>query len=315
MATIKCACGFENKENQKFCSECGSLLSKSVATSSVQAPSESEKKPEPVNVYPEDKDLKLMLDWCKTVGPLVTGTRYDELVLYYDEKNNSFQIHKYANSGIGSAVHEGYYTSKEHADRIMSTANVGSVLKYGNFKNPLMGGSVVFKFRNAQDEIVRLENYNSEVYAVVSDVLVLFGEGIKSENRIIPEYARSWKSFSVVSTGMSTDNCYSFFLERYENGRTSVKGRYFTEGKKKEISKWKTLSASEEKKLDGIPLGLLLSKVVVTQNQNPMMGFFPMANDMPTVSVSITYEDGKTDSKIPDDNILGELKELLSNII
>ena len=66
--------------------------------------------------------------------------------------------------------------------------------------------------------------------------------------------------------------------------------------------------------LEKIPLGLMLSDVV--QDSNPMMtaGFVGFALDSDSLSVSITYTDGKRDRKIPDREMIKALDELMKRV-
>lgn len=314
MEKIICSCGCICDASQNFCAECGSRLSNVVTNDTGSIPSIPDKKSEPVNVFPDDTDLKLLLDCFEKVGPLVTGDRYSETVLYYDEKNDSYQIHKYASQGYGNNTHEAYYTTKEHADRIMKSINTDVILNEENRGMPVCGGSRVIKFINAQDELVRVEYHTGEIFKAVADVLVVVHEAVKNENRIVPEYAKNWKQFNVVSTGMSMDMCHSYFLKRDEQGSTWLKGNCFIDGVRYELSEYCKLTEEEKIELASIPLGLMISKNFVAPNPYAINDAFLMANDESKCSCTITYGDGKADTKIPDADMISALDKLLKKV-
>ncbi len=339
MEEIICSCGCVCKAGQKFCTECGAPLMKSSA--SVQAENRSEagtqsgigsisltdfapglqtgfsavyspSKPEgePVNVYPDDRGLKLMAEFCEKTGPLAYGmVRYTETALYYDPENDGYQVHYYA-GGSGSEIHKGYHTTKEHAEKVMRSIDTEGV-REAEVQMPMTGGERVFLFRNEQDEIVRVECVSSHVVVAAAKVSSLMSEAMREEDRIVPEYAKNWKQFSVDASGMSMDSCYRYQLERSEPDRVRVKGYCFLKGSRHELSDWRELTGKEREILEKIPLGLMLSDR--TEKRDPAFIGFVMTDGEKKVC-EITYGDGKTDTKIPDGEMISALDTLMRSV-
>ena len=269
---------------------------------------------EPVNIYPDDSGLKLMVDCRDTTGPLAGGiVQSSEIVLYYDDKTDGYQVHTYASGGYGSRKHEGYTTTKEHADRVMQSIDADTVLKYKNLPVPV-GGSRIMIFRNEKDETVRAECSTGVLSKMKGSVEGLLYEAVRAENRIVPEEAKNWKECVVSASGMSMDNCFNYELERMENGKVRVRGNCFVRGNHREHENWIELSKKEAAELEKIPLGLMLSDIVT--NPDPMMaaGFAGIVLDGESLSVSITYADGKRDTKIPDREMIRDLDELMKRV-
>lgn len=269
----------------------------------------------PVNIYPDDSDLKLLVDCCNKAGPLAGGIiRSSEIVLYYDEKTDGYQIHTYASDGYGSGKHEGYYTTKEHAALVMQSIDEDAVLKQKDMPEPV-GGSRILKFRNEKDEMIRVQCSTGVLSEIKNSVEGRLSEAVRPENRIIPEEAKDWKYCAVFSTGMSMDNCFNYELERTENGKTRVKGKCFVRGIAHEQKEWTELSEKEAAELEKIPLGLMLSNIVTAPNPAIAAGFMGMVQDGDSLSVSITYADGKRDTKIADREMIRALDELMKRVL
>lgn len=332
------SCGSVLRASQKFCPECGAPLKRPSSSSCADVTEtdtgkntgtgmgllmgmgmglgmnslvQQDRDAEPVNIYPDDSGMKLMVDCCDTVGPLAGGiVRSSETVLYYDEKTDGYQIHTYASSGYGSRKHEGYYTTKEHAALVMQSIDEDTVLKYKDLPEPV-GGSSILKFRNEKDEMIRVQCSTGALSGIKNSVERLLSEAVKPGNRIVPEKAKSWKNCVVFSTGMSMDSCFNYEIERMENGKIRVRGKCFIRGNAHEHENWIELSEKEAAELEKIPLGLMLSDIVT--DPNPMMaaGFAGIVLDGDRMSVSITYKDGRRDRKIPDREMLRNLDELM----
>lgn len=344
-------CGNVSNKSQKFCPECGmplSLPSSSRHLDSGAAKNDTnqntvmeknmfiglgmtgmgmtgmgenpsrpsmqqEQNKEPVNIYPEDSGLKLIADCCNTTGPLAGGIiRSSEIVLYYDERTDGYQVHVYTSSGYGSKKHEGYYTTKEHADLVMQSIVVDTIQKFQE-RPPLMGGSKILKFRNDNDEVIRVECSTGELSRIKDLVEQLLYKAVCPESRIVPEQAKNWKNFVVFSTGMSMDSCFNYELERTEDGKTRVRGKCFIHGTAHEQGNWIEISKKEADELEKIPLGLMLSDVVTKPVMSAGDGMVVL--DGGSMSVSITYADGKHDTKIPDREMIRILDELMKRVL
>lgn len=274
-------------------------------------PPVEEAKKEPINIYPKDDDLKLIIDCYTKIGPLPTGDRINEIVLYYDEDNDNYQVHKYASNGYGSEYHAGYYTTSEHARKAIEAVDVQAIMKSENM--PLLGASRVIKFRNDNDEVVRVECSSDSARMVMTKLSQILGEAIVQENRIVPEVAKNWKKFTVIASGMSMTSCYNYNIERNSKEMVRVMGSSFIDGKKCELADWVELSQEEAKELDSIPLGLMLSTIVI--EPAPMsMNRMPEMLDGNSCSCTIIYGDGRRDTKLPDYEILSVLDELMKKV-
>ena len=269
---------------------------------------------EPVNIYPDDSGLRLMVDCCDTAGPLAGGiVRSSEIVLYYDEKTDGYQVHTYASNGYGTGKHEGYYTTKEHASLVMQSIDEDAVLKQKDMPEPA-GGSRILKFRNEKDEMIRVQCSTGVLSKMKNSVEGLLYEAVRPENRIIPEEAKNWKYCVVFSSGMNMDNCFNYEIERTESGKIGVRGNCFVRGNRLEHKNWIELSEKETAELEKIPLGLMLSDIVTAPDPMMSAGFAGFVLDGDSLSVSITYADGKRDQKIPDREMIRALDELMKQV-
>ena len=344
-------CGYILSMSQKFCPECGAPLDRTDSSaSSVTGTSDTGQntnkgtntdtntgfgmganfgmfmgkgsKPqvqenrdtEPVNIYPDDSGLRLMVDCCDTAGPLAGGIiQSNEIVLYYDEKTDGYQVHTYASNGYGSGKHEGYYTTKEHAARVMQSIDADAVPGQKEMPEPA-GGSRILKFRNEKDAMIRVQCSTGVLSEIKSSVEGLLSEAVRPENRIIPEEAKKWKSCVVFSTGMSMENCFQYEIERMENGTAGVRGYCFVRGNRLEHANPIELSEKEMSELEKIPLGLMLSDIVTDPNPMMLSGFAGFVQDGDSLSVSVAYADGKRDRKIPDREMIRALDELMKQV-
>lgn len=130
-----------------------------------------------------DDDLKLIIDCYTKIGPLPTGDRINEIVLYYDEKNDNYQVHKYESSGNDREYHTGYYTTKEHAMKATGAVDVQALTNTDT--TPLLGASYVIKYRDNNDAVVRVECNSDAARIVLNKVKQVLGEAIIQENRIV----------------------------------------------------------------------------------------------------------------------------------
>ena len=326
-------CGSVVSMPQKFCPECGTpTKTASSPTASAEGAKKTymnmgstgmgimtsmhqEQKAEPVNIYPDDSNLKLMVDCCDKTGPLAGGiVRSSEVVLYYDEKTDGYQVHTYASNGYTSGRHEGYYTTKEHAAHVLQSIDEDTLLRFKNLPTPV-GGSSILKFRNKNDEMIRAQCSIGELSIIKHQVEGLLYGAVKPENRIVPKEAKNWKSCAVLSTGMSMDGCYSYELERMEDGKIRARGQYFACGKAHERVEWIELAKKDADELDMIPLGLMLSNIVTNPDLMMAAGATGIVLDGESLSVSITYANGKRDTKIPDGEMIRALDELMRRVL
>ena len=344
-------CGYIVSPPQKFCPECGASLARTDSPASPvtgtsdtdqnankgtnagmntgfgmganfgmfmgmgsKPPVQENRDAEPVNIYPDDSGLRLMVDCYDTAGPLAGGfVQSSEVVLYYDEKTDGYQVHTYASNGYGSGKHEGYYTTKEHAARVMQSIDADAVLGQKEMPEPA-GGSRILKFRNEKDAMIRVQCSTGVLSEIKSSVEGLLSEAVRPENRIIPEEAKKWKSCVVFSTGMSMENCFQYEIERMENGTAGVRGYCFVRGNRLEHANPIELSEKEMSELEKIPLGLMLSDIVTDPNPMMLSGFAGFVQDGDSLSVSVAYADGKRDRKIPDREMIRALDELMKQV-
>ena len=103
-----CPCCGQKVLSGKFCPECGAMLSKEniVTSSCVEqnsmgcslSPSFDVSSIQTIEEHHpvDDSGLTLLGDFCRKTMATVGGDGYDEIVLYKDEKDGSFQIHTYS---------------------------------------------------------------------------------------------------------------------------------------------------------------------------------------------------------------------------
>ena len=332
-------CGSAVSVSQKFCPECGAPLDRPSASKGaavtetdsgrntgmstgsfmgmglvMNSPVQKDPDAEPVNIYPDDSGLTLLVDCCDKTGPLAGGfVQSSEIVLFHDEKTDGYQVHTYASNGYGTGKHEGYHTTKEHAALVMQAIDEDTVLKFKDSPAPA-GGSRILKFRNEKDEMIRVECSAAAASKMKNSVEGLLSKAVRPENRIVPEEAKNWKSCVVSSTGMSMENCFQYEMERMENGTVGVRGYCFVRGSRLTHTDRIELSEKELSELEKIPLGLMLSDIET--HPNPMMpaGVAGFCMDGDSLSVSITYADGKRDTKIPDREMIRALDGLMKQV-
>lgn len=333
MDTITCACGCVCKTTQKFCYNCGAPLVKPIENVSDNAQKSAPVQQnfgfmgmgmgmgfmnpfteakvsgnyEPVNIYPSDEGLKLLIDVCEKVGPLVTGDRITETVLYYNDKNDTYEVHYYASCGSDYKVHEGYYSTKEIAGRALAAIDEKAFENEINMP-PMCGGSRIIKYYDSQGNFRRVEVVSSKASGIMMKVSGILGEACDNKNRIIPENAKKWTECSVISTGMSQNQCYNYIIKRSPDGTASVSGKIFIDGEMHEINEPKIISENTAKALPDVPVGLLISEVKKAPGPSAV-GFML---DGSSLSCTVTYEDGKTDSKNADSKIISSLTALIS---
>ena len=160
----------------------------------------------------------------------------------------------------------------------------------------------------------RYECHDNEAFALEARVSALMRAGIEKKNRIVPAYAKDWRQFSVSAVSMNMEDCYEYRVERREDGSAAVKGGCFIQGIRHEHSDWVDLTAEETAELKKIPLGLLLSTVVKQRNPYAMAPGMFMASDSASLSCAITYGDGKSDTKIPNSDMLRDLDRLIKSV-
>lgn len=201
--SIICPCCNEEVEVAVFCSNCGYKL-ESKKTESIIEPKvdgfpntgnmispllnrHNTKQVTNVskNTTIDDKDLKLLVDCCKKVLATALGDSYTEVVLYLDEKTDSYQIHTYSKEFTGETTHYGYTTTKEYADTVLSSIKEYNLIRWKNASAvPMTGADYVIKFRDDSDNIVRLSmaNFGAEGMNEVRKISDMLYNGISKEN-------------------------------------------------------------------------------------------------------------------------------------
>lgn len=336
MDKIKCLCGYENPSTAKFCANCGNALGNvppkapglsggvpvmpempgktgmmgmmAFMQSGMMTPQTPVKK-EPVNVYPDDENLKVIVNSYHKIGPLPTGDRYRESVLYENEESGEYEIHTYASNDLWGEIHKGFRITKDEAKKIIRSVD-HLTFKLKNNGTPPCGGISVVKYRNRKDELVRIECYTRATNDALSKVDAAFADAIDDERRIVPEYAKLWKKFEVFSTGAAQTSCYNYSIERLDDGRMKVSGNCFPDSHERRSSDEIILSENEKEAIDKIPVGLLISDIKVSENPIGM----PVMQDGGSISCSVTYSDAKTDSKLADREITGKIHEIIKKV-
>lgn len=309
METITCRCGHVCAAAHKFCENCGAPLhGDPVRTPAGTGTAPAREAKLPVNIYPDDEGLRLLVDCCNQSAALPIGSFLSEQVLYENEQSGGYELHVYR-SGRGDEIHEGYTVSPEAAKRILDRVHPRDYAKENATPDTLGGGTSVIKFLDGDGKINRVECHTDKGLAAFAGVRNQMRAEIRPENRIVPEAAKRWKAFSVFSTGMSMTACYRYELIRTEEGRLCLRGSTFVGGSPRDLSDWVPLPPDVQEALDAIPLGLMISSRVPAPN--PFGVGSLMVLDAGSSSCSITYADGRTDEKTPDGELLHALDTLL----
>lgn len=181
---VKCPCCGNEVPAGKFCQECGSLLSgeplPKMAPSpgpapdfhgismnnpgggfiSVDSPAPSYYQEEPEEVE-DDKDLTLLVDYCRKTVATVGGDGYDETVLYRNGQTGEYSIHTYSKYVyMQKEKHRSFKAKEGVAEAVFKLIED---LKLADYKGKtgfgLCGGEYVVKFRKG-DEIIRISTGN-----------------------------------------------------------------------------------------------------------------------------------------------------------
>lgn len=213
-------CGNVNKDALKFCEDCGNYLGAS--DTSVNNPDLNQSlklnnsnqslmfnnsnpmllfsdsnpmlmKPaadKTVYIKTDDSDLYLLCDCCHKTCGLPTGNRYTEIVLYRDDKGDTYQIHTYAGDERGTTAHKAYYTDKEFVDKVDLLIEEEGIIKYKNATGAGMcGAEFIVKFRDGNGELVRIStgNFGNEGIGSYNRISSLLYSGIREEKAIVAE--------------------------------------------------------------------------------------------------------------------------------
>lgn len=322
---VICSCGAVNAATSKFCTECGALLKKAETQVWNSNPggvsiSAVEEKPKTLDLAPADQHLKMLADVYMAVCGLPTGRgRHSEITLYKDEAKGTYELHTYSGDGTGTEHHCGYEVDESFAENICQTIQENAFHKLDETEEtPICGGTKVLKFVDRDGNYYRLSAGEGPIRKAFERLYTMLQEGVCSERRIIPEYARKWKLLSAESKGMSSLDNYNFELERSAEGALRIAVLSPTMGGMAAMQQlsmmtpqknWVELSEEESDAINRIPLGLQFSY----KEPKPMMGMgFPMAmTDAGHKKCTITYEDGYCDRKIVDDKMFSDLLEIV----
>ncbi len=335
MGTNKiCICGTENPETSKFCRECGYMLPQSKTDKLTDNSSEwikqlerKNNEKEPINVYPDVEGLRQLVCLSyKQTSLAMGGNSYNELMLYYNGNNGEYQVHKCYQRGNATKRKEGYYVSKAFAEEMIELIKQDKIDQIeASGIMPAGGGEASIVYANDDGSVSRFTCGNGPLLEEYYKLCKKLGEGVVKENRIVPEYAKNWKKVVVNSTGMSMDSCFNFEIVR-EDDKIKYCGSFFNNGKKI-MADWTYLDSDKTMAILKVPVGLLISNVQKNSDNMVMgvglgMGINPalgmgmmgvMACDQNVKSIQVTYSDDRTDSKIADDDVLGELFEILTS--
>ncbi len=143
-----CPCCGETVHHGKFCTNCGAPLPKEPV--SVPLPKQSEQSeisegPQPV----DDSGLTLLGDFCKKTVATVGGDGYDEIVLYENGADGSFQIHTYSKYAYMQKENHHSFKAKDGAyTALLKLAEKLRLDEYeGKSGTGLCGGMYICKYR------------------------------------------------------------------------------------------------------------------------------------------------------------------------
>lgn len=314
MKVCQC-CGNVSDDRMRFCENCGTKLPSEPADPKiVEATKQTPNVDKAQDFEIDDRDLYLLADCCNKTCALPTGDRYSEIVLYRDDKTDSYQIHTYAGSNGRTDSHKAYYTDEAFCKEVEELIDKEGIIKYKDAKGPgLCGGDYIVKFRDKNGGLVRLStsNYGNEGIGIYNKISSLLYSGINPGRRIIPEYMKSWSKIGIKSVSPVEEYNYSIELEKNENGTVLFKGFRNYQSEAFRADEFVALSEDTAKFFADYPFGGLDRKRAAMPILPGMLeaGF---AGNKPEVEFGVTYENGLTEEKEPDSIVLREIFKKLN---
>ncbi|MCQ2512511.1 MAG: hypothetical protein MJ092_03895 [Lachnospiraceae bacterium] len=186
----------------KFCQECGTLFSEESKDVEVQKPvTDSEQKmgfyspldnkyfvpgvvlvganePSPGGISEEsqavdDSGLTLLGEFCKKTMATIGGDGYDEIVLYENEADNSFQIHTYSKyEYMKKEIHHSFQAKNGAYDALLQLVEKLRLEEYeGKSGIGLCGGMYICKYKKEGVlHVVTTDNLGTDGSAIIVQV-------------------------------------------------------------------------------------------------------------------------------------------------
>ena len=155
----------------KFCTDCGAVLTNAV----VAMPSQQQK---PGQQAADDPNLTLLGEFCKKTMATIGGDGYDEIVLYKNEADGSFQIHTYSKYVyMQEEVHHAYKAKDGAYAALLDLAKELQLDEYeGKRGFGLCGGMYICKYsRDGVIHRVTTDNMGTDGAAIIAKVGKLLG--------------------------------------------------------------------------------------------------------------------------------------------
>ena len=212
----------------------------------------------------DEKNMKLLADFCRKSCGLPIGDNYDEVVLYQDEKNGTYQVHSFSGTNGSTDSHRAYYIDEESVKEILDTIKQEKMAAYKNGPQmpSLCGGDYIFKFVDDNGQIVRLStaNYDNEGIGKAVKIAALMNSKKQLYKPVLPEFAKHWTRFAVDVVNFSEEMCYSLEIEKKSEEEILFKGRWYSDSKWFGQDEFKIMSTEAAEQIKDYPFGALNHK-------------------------------------------------------
>ncbi len=144
----------------------------------------TEEKPEP-----SDKGLQMLVNYCKKTVATVGGDGYDEIVLWRDDTNDTYQVHTYTKyQYMPKEIHKGYKADTALCDSAYAKIEENRLEEYVN-KNEFggfAGGMYVCKYTKEDGSVVRVTTDNLPMGKanLIHEIGQILYSVVKPENQI-----------------------------------------------------------------------------------------------------------------------------------
>ena len=136
---------------------------------------------------PDDKGLKMLVDFCRKTLATALGDGHDETVLYLNEATGEYQIHRYIlDVGARKERHHGFSADPAVYEAVMKRIDELELLQYeGRLAAAMTGGETVVKFLH-EEQMVRIstDNVPYEHFRDLDEIGMLLGNFIDPDKEL-----------------------------------------------------------------------------------------------------------------------------------
>ena len=136
---------------------------------------------------PDDKGLKMLVDFCRKTLATALGDGHDETVLYLNEETGEYQIHRYIlDVGSRKERHHGFSADPAVYEAVMKRIGELGLLQYeGRLAAAMTGGETVVKFLH-EEQMVRIstDNVPYEHFRDLDEIGMLLGSFIDPDKEL-----------------------------------------------------------------------------------------------------------------------------------